>query len=210
MKEFIEKVDRDEETWNKDLIKVITEELKSEFPNVTIFKGKVLKDIFLYNDEEFGYSLQLGFVDQDIVIFDQTMDISDFKNVKNIFLHNIKENKESLVIPKIICELKYDGITSHGLITYSNYAADIKSIFPQCKYLLVLRHQKGSSANKLFRHGRFFDKIIFFSNNSSQQKYQTGQFLIELETNADLKERFDEFIEELKNTLRTKKTYFVK
>jgi hypothetical protein len=210
MNEIIEKVDRDEEIWNRDLIVAIKDQLKDEFPNVTIFKGKVLKDIFLYNDEKLGYSLQLGFVDQDIVIYDQTMDISDFKNVKNIFLHNIKEKNDNLVIPKIICELKYDGITSHGLITYSNYAADIKSIFPQCKYFLALRHQKGSSANKLFRHGRFFDKIIFFDNNSSKGKYQAGQFLTELQNDTDLKERFTEFVEELKDELRTKKTHFIK
>lgn len=210
MKEILEKTDRDEEIWNRDLIEIIRESLSSEFPDVSVFKGKVLKDIFLYNDEKFGYSLQFGFVDQDIVIYDQTMDISDFKNVKNIFLHNNKDNKEKLVIPKIICELKYDGVTSHGLITYSNYASDIKSIFPQCKYILAMMFQKGSSINKLFRHGRFFDKIIFFNDMKATKKYVQGSFRMDLMNDDDLRSRFDEFLEEIRNELRTKQTHFVK
>lgn len=128
-----EKKDRNEELWNKDLIKAIADEIKTEFPTATFFKGKVLKYIFLYKDEKLGNQLQFGFVDQDIVIYQETMDIADFKHVKNIFLHNNNDNRDNLVIPKIICELKYNDINSHGLITYSNYAADIKSIFPECK-----------------------------------------------------------------------------
>jgi hypothetical protein len=205
-----EKKDRDEELWNKDLIDAISAEIKTEFPNVIIFKGKVLKDIFLYKDARLGNQLQFGFVDQDIVIYDETMDISDFKAVKNIFLHNNKDNRDNLVIPKIICELKYNGITSHGLITYSSYAADIKSIFPECKYFLALRHKKSSSENKLFRHGKYFDKIIFLGDTSSKQKYVPGQFIQELKTDLQLKEKFTEFIDEIKVVLRKKKTHFVK
>jgi hypothetical protein len=206
----IEKKSRDEELWNKDLIDAISLEIKGEFPNATVFKGKVLKDIFLYKDEKLGYQLQFGFVDQDIVIYDETMDIADFREVKNIFIHNNKDNRDNLIIPKIICELKYDGITSHGLITYSSYAADIKSIFPECKYFLALRHKKSSSENKLFRHGKNFDKIISLGNTSSEHKYVLGQFRQELETDGLLKEKFSEFIEEIKNVLRKKKTHFVK
>lgn len=206
----IESEGRDEELWNRDLIEAISKEIKTEFPQATVFKGKVLKDIFLYKDDKLGYQLQFGFVDQDIVIYDETMDISHFRSVKNIFLHNNKYNRDNLVVPKIICELKYNGITSHGLITYSSYAADIKSIFPQCKYFLALRHKKSSSDNKLFRHGKYFDKIIFLGDTSSKQKYVQGQFFQELSTDKQLKEKFDEFIEEIKFVLRKKKTHFVK
>lgn len=203
--------DKEEELWNKDLIDAISKEIKSEFPNATIFKGKVLKDIFLHKNSNLNYQIQFGFVDQDIVIYDETMDVSDLKDVNNIFLHNNNvDNRYRIVIPKIICELKYDGITSHGLITYSNYAADIKSIFPECKYLLALRYKKSSSENKLFRHGKHFDKIIFFDNASSGKHYEKGQFQEELIQDVQLKEKFNEFIEELKIILRKKKTHFVK
>jgi hypothetical protein len=205
-----EKKDRDEEVWNKDLIIAIQRELKQDFPKSTVFKGKVLKDIFLYKDDKWGHQLQFGFVDQDVVIYEETMDISDFKSVKNIFLHNNKDNRDNLIIPKVICELKFNGITSHGLITYSNYAADIKSIFPECKYMLVMRHKKSSSTNKLFRHGKTFDKIISFDDFSSKGSYIQGQFLSELENDTSLKNRFDEFINEIKETMRPRLTSFVK
>ena len=200
----------DEVLWNKDLIKAIEAGIKTEFPNAKVFKGKVLKDIFLNKDDKSGYKLQFGFVDQDIVIYDETLDISDFSAVKNISLFNIKDNRDNLVIPKIICELKYDDITTQGLITYSSYATDIKSIFPECKYFLAIRHKESSSENKLFRHGQYFDKIIFLGDKSSEQKYVPGQFLKELLTDGQLKEKFAEFIEEIKVVLKKKKTHFVK
>ena len=39
------KKDRDEEVWNKDLIKAIQNALLNDFPNAKIVKGKVLKFI---------------------------------------------------------------------------------------------------------------------------------------------------------------------
>ena len=201
---------RDEELWNKDIIIAIKAAIQGEFPHTNVFKGKVLKDIFLYKDIKLGYQLQFGFVDQDIVIYDETMDISDFKLVKNIFLHNNKDSREKLIIPKIICELKYNGITSHGLITYSNYAADIKSIFPECAYYLTMRYQKGSSENKLFRHGKNFNKIIYLDTKSQTEKYLPGKFIDDLKTDLELRKRFDELVEEIKNTLRKKETFFAK
>ena len=78
-----------EVAWNLDLIDLLRIELKSEFLEYQVIKGKILKDIFLSNDEGYGNSLQFGFVDQDIIIYKETMDVSDFKQVKNIFLHNI-------------------------------------------------------------------------------------------------------------------------
>ena len=208
METEIKKKNRDEELWNEDIIKIISSKLKKEFPEIKIIKGKVLKDIFLCKDNKNEYQLQLGFVDQDIVIYEKTMDISDFRTVKNISLHNVKE-RDNLVIPKVICELKYGGITSHGLITYSYYATDIKSIFPECKYFLAIRFTS-SSENKLFRHGKGFDKIISFGDHIYKHIYEPGQFVKEMKEDHKLKRKFDEFIEEIKNVLRTKKTYFVK
>lgn len=60
--------------WNKDLVELMRKDLLDEFPNINVIKGKVLKDIFLSKDDGYGYSLQFGFVDQDIIIYDETMD----------------------------------------------------------------------------------------------------------------------------------------
>lgn len=203
---------KDEEIWNIDLIEILKEELKDEFPKIQIFKGKVLKDIFLNkNQNSKKQKIQFGFVDQDIVFYDDEMDISKLNKIENILIHNNNvNNKDKMVIPKLICELKYNGITSHGLITYSDYASDIKSIFPECKYWLAMRYRKSSTENKLNRHGKNFDKIIFFDSGKSEGSYSKGDFKKQLERQVDLKNRFSDFLIELKETLKEKETVFVK
>lgn len=202
----------DEEKWNIDLIEILKNELKKEFPRIQIFKGKVLKDIFLSkNPDSYEQKIQFGFVDQDIVFYDNEMDISKLNEIENILIHNNNIlNKDKMVIPKLICELKYNGITSHGLITYSDYASDIKSIFPECKYWLAMRYRKSSTENKLNRHGKYFDKIIFFNPGKSEGIYKQGDFKKQIETQLELKKRFSEFLNEIKETLREKDTVFVK
>ncbi len=201
----------DEEIWNIDLIEILKEELMEEFPKIKIIKGKILKDIFLNkNQNSRKLKIQFGFVDQDIVFYEEEMDISKFYEVENIFIHNNSGNKDKMIIPKLICELKYNGINSHGLITYSDYASDIKSIFPECKYWLAMRYRKSSTENKLNRHGKYFDKIIFFDSGKSEGNYETGDFEKQLESHSDLRERFTEFKNEIIETLRERETVFVK
>ncbi len=206
-----EKIDGNELLWNSDLIEAIQFQLQAEFSNFKVIKGKILKDIFLSTEKNQNQVLQFGFVDQDIVIYKDTMDISDLKSSKQFSIHkNTKNNSTELIIPKIIIELKFDGITSHGLIIYSDYAAQIKSIFPECKYFLAMKFNKSSTPNKLMRHGRNFDKMIYFSNGKSTGKYVKGSFLEELRSDKKLKLIFDEFIEEIKKVLEVRETFFVK
>jgi hypothetical protein len=200
-----------EEIWNFDLIEILRVELIREFPKIQIVKGKVLKDIFLNRNKKSGeYKIQFGFVDQDIVFYEKEMDIADFHDVKNILVHKNSKNKNIMLIPKLICELKYNGVTSHGLITYSDYASDIKSIFPECKYWLIMRYRATSTENKLYRHGKNFDKIIFFDKGKSVDTYMKGDFKRQLASQSDLKNRFTEFLDEIKDMLRRKESYFVK
>ena len=202
---------KNEILWNTDLINILTNELIDDYPKIKIIKGKVLKDIFLIKDQHTQKNkLQFGFVDQDIVIYDEEMDIKEFHKLNNIKVHNNKEAPKKMIIPKIIIELKYNGINSHGLITYSDYASDIKSIFPDCKYWLSMRYRKTCSVNKLKRHGKNFDKIIYFSDSKSEGEYKKGSFKLELENSKELKERFNEFIQELKGTLKETISFFVK
>ncbi len=130
--------------WNEDLIKL----LQKEFPNLGVFKGRILKDIFLQKGKSNKFELQLGFFDQDIVIYNKEdlMDIEDLRNSKSIKIHNNNSNqRNTLIIPSIIIELKYDGVNTHGIITYSKIASDIKSIFPKCKYIFALRWLRSKS-----------------------------------------------------------------
>ena len=85
-----------------------------------------------------------------------------------------------------------------------------ESIFPESKYWLVMRYRKSSTENKLFRHGKNFDKILYFDKGKSKKKYEVGDFQKELITEPQLSIIFDEFLEEIKTTLRKKETNFIK
>ena len=198
---------RDERLWNEDLINIIRQrlQLNNQFE---VGKLKVLKDIFLNRNIDGNNKLQLGFVEQDVVIYNETLNINNFYQMNNLLVHNFGNNE--MIIPKIICELKYNGITSHGLITYSNYASDIKSIFPHCKYILVLRYRNTSTPNKLLRHGKIFDKIIYLDDGSSANPYTEGLFQLELEQNENLQNRFTELINYFVSILTINNSYFVK
>lgn len=212
MEQLDEQREKNEKIWNDDLLIQIRKDLKKDFPEYNVIKGKVLKDIFLSNDNKRGYSLQLGFVDQDVVIYRETMDISEFSHVKNIVLHNFNKAHDEFVIPRIICELKFNGINSHGLITYSSYASDIKSIFPECKYFLLMRFKRTSTENKLFRHGRYFDKILSLDDATriKVRNYKPGQFISELKIDKELKNRYKELVCEIKDILKEERKYFIK
>lgn len=211
----------DERYWNDDLKTIIKKELEADYPNVKVeSRWKVLKDIFLNTSKTTPkHKLQFGFVEQDIVIFEETINIEKFYGLDHILIHNNekdekdelkKKKKNQMVIPKLIIELKYNGVNSHGLITYSDYASDIKSIFPECKYWLAIRYRKTSSDNKLKRHGKNFDRIIYFSPEKSPGNYAEGAFEDELRNDSELKYKFEMFVEEIRKTLQPPDTGFVK
>ena len=201
---------QNELVWNVDLIKLLQE----EFPKLGIFKGRILKDIFLQKGKSNEFELQLGFFDQDIVIYhkDDLMNIEDLRNSKSIKIHNNNSNqKNTLIIPSIIIELKYDGVNTHGIITYSNIASDIKSIFPKCKYVFALRYNSGSSDNKFLRNGKNFDNIIYFENNGSYgKKYEKGNFEKEMIKSPELKTKWDSLVRFIRLTMESDSDSFLK
>jgi hypothetical protein len=196
--------------WNEDLIEL----LQKEFPSLGIFKGRILKDIFLQKGKNGNFELQLGFFDQDIVIYnkDDLMNIEDLRNSKSIKIHNNNSNqKNTLIIPSIIIELKYDGVNTHGIITYSNIASDIKSIFPKCKYIFALRYNSGSSDNKFLRNGKNFDNIIYFENNESNgEKYIKNKFKHEINKSSELKSKWESLVSFIRLTMEPESDSFLK
>ncbi|MCF7859651.1 MAG: hypothetical protein K9N07_10095 [Candidatus Cloacimonetes bacterium] len=201
---------RNEELWNEDLIDILNE----RFPDFIIFKGRILKDIFLQKNKTGKYELQLGFFDQDIVIYKKgdLMDVKDIQECKSIRLHNNNSNaKNTIIIPSIIIELKYDGVNTHGIITYSNIASDIKAIFPKCKYIFALRHSSGSSDNKFLRNGKNFDNIIYFDNNENYgKKYVKGQFREELKKSKQLNDKFESLVDFIELIMKSPSNSFLK
>lgn len=201
-----------EQLWNNDLIKLLNAELSKDYKKIKVKRCRVLKDIFMrYHDN--GYFLQLGFFAQDVVIYEDEMNIEEFYDVEGIKIHNIdKDMGDRICIPKIICELKYDGVNTHSLITYSSIAYDIKSIFPNCKYLLIMHHKGSSSHNKLMRNGKNFDGILYFKDGSANgKKYRAGDFEKELRTNKEMKKRYITLLDHIRATLTpSKNDYLIK
>lgn len=186
----------EEESWNFDLIEILKTRLNSKFK---IVKGKVLKDIF-FDKQKNG--IQLGFMEQDIIIYKEELDIGFIKKSKSFYTHNNPRYK--LIIPIVIIELKYRGINTYTLCTCSVYASDFKSIFPDCKYLMLMRFRESSSESKLTRHGRYFDRTFCLSERStSKGKYKRGDFEKQLEEKT-LKANFDKFIDYLSEILKKK------
>ena len=196
--------------WNKDLINL----LQKEFPKLGIFKGRILKDIFLQKGKSNEFELQLGFFDQDIVIYhkDDLMNIEDLRNSKSIKIYNNNSNKKNtLIIPSIIIELKYDGVNTHGIITYSNIASDIKSIFPKCKYIFALRYNSRSSDNKFLRNGKNFDNIIYFENSGNHgKKYEQGNFEKEMNKSPELKSKWKSLVSFIRLIMESDSDSFLK
>ena len=91
-----------EKTWNEDLKKI----LKKKFKKFNIDKCKILRDFYLSEGKEGKKTFKSGFAEQDIVIYNEELDISKdlIKNPKNIIFQN---DKKKIIIPKVIIELKY-------------------------------------------------------------------------------------------------------
>ena len=75
-----------------------------------------------------------------------------------------------------------------------------------------MRFKKSSSLNKLFRHGRYFDKILSLDDKVRQKVtgYKPDQFQTELTTDKELQLRYSDFIKEIKSFLTKNKTSFLK
>jgi hypothetical protein len=196
----------DEELWNIDLIDLLKEKLASEFADIKVSKERILKDVSLFKDKTKN-KLQFGFTDQDVVFYRDELNIESLLESESI---KIPSRSKLLIIPKLVLELKYNGIHTHDLVSCSEYASDIKTVFPDCKYWLVLRYKKTSSENKLKRHGKNFDKIIFFEDDKKKKSYKEGDFLIQLENDNKMKKIFNDFIFEIKNTLNEENAPFIK
>ncbi len=186
---------RSEEIWNEDLIQL----LRDEFPKYNVDKQHIFKDICQIEDNG-EKKLKLNFAEQDIVIWEKEncIDVKQLSKSKPI-----KILRKDIIIPSIIVELKYNGVSTHDIALYSQYASEIKSIFPNCKYLFAMRYTRGTSEEKLLRNGKNFDNIIVFEETKSKsniEKYQMGDFKNDLLVKT-IQRPWKDLIDYIKTTL---------
>ena len=84
------------------------------------------------------------------------------KVVRSPLLRNI-DDKSRLFVPRLIMEVKYGCISSHGIITYSEIAMRMKSVYQGLRYYLVMRFGNKTSET-MERHGPGFDRIYLFEH----------------------------------------------
>jgi hypothetical protein len=140
--------------------------------NVTVAaKVKVLKD-FTVGRVASGWKLIAGVQQQDIVFFREQDSIgyADFKSAAMLDIG--KYRGEPIHIPLVVVELKVGGehMNTHELITYSSISAQLKQVFPHCRYCLLMQSNARHFSQATFlRHCKGFDRV-FVEWDSQQDK----------------------------------------
>jgi hypothetical protein len=89
-------------------------------------------------------------------------------------------------LPFVILELKKGQPNTHEILTYSQKAEMIKTIFPYCQFLFLIQ---GNISARTYRHGINFDEIISLKDINDKQEIKNLR--------AILKKHFDIATEKL-------------
>jgi hypothetical protein len=122
------------------------------------------RQIYIPKDKKI--ELEIWCFKQDICIYKSLFD-KDIKSYDVSINHNgnniidIKMEKDSpkydVALPLLIVETKMaKTVTTHELLAYSEKVQMIKTIFPYCKYMLLLF---GTPPKRAYLHGLNFDRI---------------------------------------------------
>ena len=124
--------------------------------------------------------LELWCFAQDITIyqtlFDRSVKHKEAKITKNnqtiievILEKDRGQNLRDVGLPFVILELKKEQPNTHEILTYSQKAEMIKTIFPYCQFLFLIQ---GDISARTYRHGINFDEIISLKdiNNENEIK----------------------------------------
>lgn len=95
---------------------------------------------------------------------------------QDFLIYEEKTEGHTTIIPRVIAEVKYGGVTTHDAIVYSYKAECIKRIYPFCRYGMILGGMK-TIPGRVLRHGRNFDFICVVA--------PTLSYLIKLGKQAD-------------------------
>jgi hypothetical protein len=161
---------------------------------------KVLYDVTVLYGGDGQFRPKLGFLEQDIVI-GKPLAVPDALGA----CFSRAENRSELFQPEVVIEVKCGNVTTHQLITYSHIAGRMKSVFPRCRYYLVLGYCSVKAFEKVMRHGTNFDRVISLCARRIKQPayspYTAGrlkQDMIEVKGNRSI---YDDLVYQLKNDL---------
>lgn len=80
----------------------------------------------------------------------------------------ISKKEKDALIPLVVLELKYKGLNSHDIITYSSKAVRHKEIYPYLRYGLVAA-ARNKIDRKFFTHNIGIDFALVFRGKESEK-----------------------------------------
>jgi hypothetical protein len=134
------------------------------------------KHIYVKDNAE--VTLEIWCFKQDIVFFKPLFDVSvPYRGAaihyNKLSLIQIKlekdnaQNSKDVGMPFLIIETKCGQPGTHDVMTYSQKAELIKTIFPYCKFVFCIY---GDISARTYRHGLHFDNISSISNLNDQNQ----------------------------------------
>jgi hypothetical protein len=165
----------EKENDNRDYI---LEHIKKKYNNNEYIIGKEIPVPYrqIYIPKEKSVELEIWCFKQDIciykILYEKNIKSGDVSiNNKNNEIIKIKLEKDrdisDVVLPLLIIETKMaKTVNTHELLAYSEKVQMIKTIFPYCKYLLLLF---GKPPKRAYLHGLNFDRIIGIKDLSDNE-----------------------------------------
>lgn len=159
-----------EADFSKQVKKFIEEKLKeSEHSSVKVAERVNILNSLTVGKIKKDWGVVFGFLEQDIILFQDEININDIKNDRIIIPRGTKDKK--IVIPLAVCELKIgENLNTHHFITYSHIAKELKSVFPHCSCYFISSGQKRNfGPETLLRHTKEFDRVFLDWEKDKEQ-----------------------------------------
>lgn len=132
------------------------------------------KHIYLRKNRKI--TLEIWCFKQDIAVYKPLLDKSigyrgskilskDNRQIQILLKKDNAQRTRHVGLPYVIIETKVRQPNTHDILTYSEKAAMIKTIFPYCKFVFCIYER---ISPRTFRHGVNFDEIICINNIKSQ------------------------------------------
>jgi hypothetical protein len=125
-------------------------------------KVKILKD-FTFGRFGGQWRLIAGVQQQDIVFYREKDSVS-YGDFKSEAMDDItKYRGKPIRVPFVVVELKVGGgnMNTHEFITYSSISAQLKQVFPHCRYCLLMKgNKRGFRQQTFLRHCKGFDRVF--------------------------------------------------
>ncbi len=146
----------DEKNFVEDLREWLSRELEPDLRELgldIVAHHPVLSDLTCDLDSGGRARPTLSFLEQDLVIGRWAAAPPEIQP----FFRRVRD-REWLLLPRIVIEVKYAGVVSHSVMTYSDIAARLKSVHGDLRFYFLMR--AGSKSPEILgRHGRTFDRI---------------------------------------------------